>query len=43
MLRRLLALAAVTAMLMAPTLARADDYPVRPIKLVNPVPGRWAG
>jgi tripartite-type tricarboxylate transporter receptor subunit TctC len=38
MLRRLLAHAAVLAALVAPTLATADDYPVRPIKLVNPFP-----
>lgn len=38
MLKRLLALAAVTAVLVAPTLASAEDYPVRPIKLVNPFP-----
>lgn len=38
MFKRLLALAAVTAALVAPTLVRADDYPVRPIKLINPFP-----
>ena len=38
MLRRLLALAVVTATLVAPTLASAEDYPVRPIKLINPFP-----
>lgn len=38
MFKRLLALAAVTAALVAPTFAAADDYPVRPIKLINPFP-----
>src|SRR5262249_30770468 len=38
MLKRLAALATVLTALAAPSLARADDYPVRPIKLVNPFP-----
>ena len=38
MFKRLLALAAGTAALVAPTLARAEDYPARPIKLINPFP-----
>src|SRR5262249_27072578 len=38
MLKRLAALATVLTALAAPSLARADDYPVRPIKLINPFP-----
>ncbi len=38
MLKRLLALAALAVALGAPALALAEDYPVRPIKLINPFP-----
>lgn len=38
MFKRLLALAVMTAAVIAPALARADDYPARPIKLINPFP-----
>jgi tripartite-type tricarboxylate transporter receptor subunit TctC len=38
MLKRMLAVAALAAAIVAPSLAAADDYPVRPIKLVNPFP-----
>ena len=38
MLKRMLAVAALAAAIAVPNLAAADDYPVRPIKLVNPFP-----